>query len=115
MKNLLLLLGVFCLLISLTTACGKDEPQTQKGIEKATEAAKEEPKGAIDAGIVETKETIEAAKEEAEEAAEKVTAKTEEAVEAGIQKTADVIESTKDKADDTYGDAQKEVEGFLNK
>ncbi len=115
MKNLLLLLGVFCLLISLTTACGKDEPQTQKGIEKATEAAKEEPKGAIDAGIVETKETIEATKKEVEDAVEKVTEKTEETVEAAIQKNEDVIESATEKADDTYGDTQKKVEGFLNK
>ena len=93
MKTLLLFLGIFCLLFSFMTACGNDEPQTQKSTDKTTEAAKEEPKGAIDPGIEEAKETIETEKKEAEEA-----------VEVGIQKT-----------EDAHGEAQKKVEGFLDK
>lgn len=100
MKTLLLFLGIFCLLFSFMTACGNDEPQTQKSTDKTTEAAKEEPKGAIDPGIEEAKETIETEKKEA--------------VEVGIQKTEDVIESAEEKTEDAHGEAQKKVEGFLD-
>ena len=91
MKNLLLCLGICCLLISLTTACGKDEPQSQKGTDKAAEVTKEEQKSVLDTGVEQAKETVEAVKEKAEEVVKKTVEKTEEAVETGIQKTEDQL------------------------
>lgn len=115
MKQVILILGIFCLFVFVGCGQGdKSEQATKVESKAATESVKEKAGAAVEMAKEKTQESVEVAKEKTEETAEAVKEKTGAAVEMAKEKTQESVEVTKEKTEETAGAVKEKAERVLS-